>query len=362
LESHQRVQFRLASRHHGALNLSILSPFPIKPSLLTESRQRGKEVETRDDRERSEERRGEERVIHIHMAASLVPRIIVLALGAGALGFPDALRLLLDIAGRRSPLTDIAICVFAMAVVTAQALGAMLLARFVRKAPRAGGDAHAAGAPPSPPPRTDRFAQVTLVVSLGVAFLVSACLLVASGAGARGLGLLCLVVADVSRKMGSLVIIAVLATGAAVLPCARPLLRVFLEEGHSQGTATGAGMERFASMTQVSSFTGAAAFLLLAVSGDLYIQRGSLVDVSVGVATVIGTVLLARFTFTRKARNAAGAGGHAAPASAVDTRRVGGKLTRLAPYLAAVSFALLCSLVLTTYAPLKSGPDGAKYP
>jgi len=298
-------------------------------------------------------RRGEERVIHIHMAASLVPRIIVLALGAGALGFPDALRLLLDIAGRRSPLTDIAICVFAMAVVTAQALGAMLLARFVRKA-RAGGDA--------PPPRTDRFAQVTLVVSLGVAFLVSACLLIASGAGARGLGLLCLVVADVARKMKSLVIIAVLATGAAVLPCARPLLRVFLEEGHSQGTATGAGMERFASMTQVSSFTGAAAFLLLAVSGGLYIQRGSLVDVSVGVAAVIGTVLLARFTFTRKARNAAGAGGRAAPASAADTRRVGGKLTRLAPYLAVVSFALLRCLVLTTYAPLKSGPDGAKYP
>jgi len=228
----------------------------------------------------------------------------------------------------------------------------MLLARFVRKAPRAGGDAHAAGAPPSPPPRTDRFAQVTLVVSLGVAFLVSACLLVASGAG--GLGLLHLV-ADVARKSP---VIAALATGAAVLPCARPLLRVFREEGHSQGTATGTGMERFASMTQVASFTGAAAFLLLAVSDDLYIQRGSLV----GVAAVIGTVLLARFTFTRKARNAAGAGGHAAPASAVDTRRVGGKLTRLAPYLAAVSFALLCCLVLTTYAPLESGPDGAKYP
>ncbi|XP_066372783.1 uncharacterized protein [Miscanthus floridulus] len=281
------------------------------------------------------------------MAASLVPRIIVLALGAGALGFPDALRLLLDIAGRRSPLTDIAICVFAMAVVTAQALGAMLLARFVRRAPRA------------PPPRTDHFAQVTLVVSLGVAYLVSACLLVASGAGARGLGLLCLVVADVARKMKSLVIIAALATGAAVLPCARPLLRVFREEGHSQGTATGTGMERFASMTQVASFTGAAAFLLLlAVSGGLYIQRGSLV----GVAAVIGTVLLARFTFTRKARNAAGAGGRAAPASAADTRRVGGKLTRLAPYLAVVSFALLRCLVLTTYAPLESGPDGAKYP
>jgi len=267
-------------------------------------------------------------VIHIHMAASLVPRIIVLALGAGALGFPDALRLLLDIAGRRSPLTDIAICVFAMAVVTAQALGAMLLARFVRKA-RAGGDA--------PPPRTDRFAQVTLVVSLVVAFLVSACLLVASGAG--GLGLLHLV-ADVARKSP---VIAALATGAAVLPGARPLLRVVLEEedhSQSQGAAaasrsTGAG--RFANMTQVAIFTG--------------------------VSAVVGTMLLlARFTFTRKARNAAGAGGRAAPTPAADTRRFG-KLTRLAPYLAVVvAFALLCCLVLTTYAPLESGPDGAKYP
>ncbi|CAD6339943.1 unnamed protein product [Miscanthus lutarioriparius] len=253
------------------------------------------------------------------MAEGLVPRIIVLALGAGTLGFPDALRVLLDIAGRRSPLTDIAICIFAMAVVTAQALGAMLLSRFVRKA-RAGGDA--------PPPRTDRFAQVTLVVSLVVAFLVSACLLVASGAG--GLGLLHLV-ADVARKSP---VIAALATGA------RPLLRVVLEEDHSQShgaaaasRSTGAG--RFGNMTQVASFTG--------------------------VAAVVGTMLLARFT--RKARNAAGAGGRgAAPASAADTRRVDGKLTRLAPYQAVVAFGLLCCLVLTTDAPLESGPDGAKYP
>ncbi|XP_066369385.1 uncharacterized protein [Miscanthus floridulus] len=263
------------------------------------------------------------------MAEGLVPRIIVLALGAGALGFPDALRVLLDVAGR-SPLTDIAICILTMAVVTAQALGAMLLARFLRKA-RAGGDA------PSEPPRTDRFAQVTLVVSLGVAFLVSACLLVASVAG--DLGLLHLV-ADVARK--SPVIVA-LATGAAVLPCAGPLVRVFREEHHSHGAAAAAaassstGTGRFANMTQVAIFTG--------------------------VAAVVGTMLLlARFTFTRKARNAAGVGGRAAPTPAADTRRFG-KLTRLAPYLAVVvTFALLCCLVLTTYAPLESGPDGAKDP
>jgi hypothetical protein len=227
-----------------------------------------------------------------------------------------------------------AICFFAMAVVTAQALGAMLLARFVRKAALAGGDAHAAGAPP----RTDRFAQVTLVVSLGVVFLVFACLVVAPGAG--GLGLLHLV-ADVARKRPVI----------AVLPCARPLLRVYREENHSQATG------RFASKAQVACFTGAAAFLL-AVSGGLYIQRGSLV----GVAAVVGTVLLlARFTFARKARNAAGAGGRAAPASAADSRRFG-ELTRLAPYLAVAFVALICCVVLTTDAPLESEPDGAKDP
>jgi hypothetical protein len=110
-------------------------------------------------------------------------------------------------------------------------------------------------------------------------------------------------------------------------------------------------------MAQVACFTGAAAFLL-AVSGGLYIQRGSLV----GVAAVVGTVLLlARFTFARKARNAAGAGGRAAPASAADSRRFG-ELTRLAPYLAVAFVALICCVVLTTDAPLESEPDGAKDP
>jgi hypothetical protein len=178
---------------------------------------------------------------------------------------------------------------------------------------------------------------VTLVVSLGVAFLVSACLLVASGAG--GIGLLHLV-ADVARKRP---VIAALATGAAVLPCARPLLRVFREEDHSQShdaaaaaaSSRSTGTGRFGNMTQVASFTG--------------------------VAAVVGTMLLA--LFTRKASNAAGAGGRAAPTPAADTRRVGGKLTTLAPYLAVVSFvALICCIVLTTYAPLETGPDGAKDP
>ena len=101
--------------------------------------------------------------------AGLAPRTIVLALGAGALGGPDALRLLLQAAGR-SPFHDILTCVLAMAALTAHVLGTTLLVRFVRKA-RAGGGA----------PATDLFACVTATVSVGAALLVTACLLADSG-------------------------------------------------------------------------------------------------------------------------------------------------------------------------------------
>jgi len=70
--------------------------------------------------------------------AGAVPGIVVLALGAGALGGPDGLRLLLAVAGR-NPVADIAICLFALTAATAQILGAVLLARFVRKAPAGAG-------------------------------------------------------------------------------------------------------------------------------------------------------------------------------------------------------------------------------
>ena len=78
--------------------------------------------------------------------AAAVPGIVVLALGAGALGGPDALRLLLAHAGR-NPAADIGICLFVLAVATAQLLGTVLLARFVRKAP-AGASAGRRGADP----------------------------------------------------------------------------------------------------------------------------------------------------------------------------------------------------------------------
>ncbi|CAD6339927.1 unnamed protein product [Miscanthus lutarioriparius] len=106
--------------------------------------------------------------------AGLVPQAIVLALGAGALGGSDALRLLLQLAGRISPAADLAICVAIISLLTAPLLGTMLLARFVLKA-RAGAGGGAV------PAATDLFAQVTAMVSVGAAFVVTACLLVVPG-------------------------------------------------------------------------------------------------------------------------------------------------------------------------------------
>ncbi|AQK70048.1 uncharacterized protein LOC100275108 [Zea mays] len=144
--------------------------------------------------------------------AGRIPGVIVLALGVGALGFPDAMRL---VAGRpRNPLLDIAACAVAMVVATAYALGTMLLARFVRSG---GGDA----------PPADAFARLTFVVSLAAALLVSACLLFlpapAPGAG----GLPCHTV-DAIAGESDVVVSALVAVGAvaAVVPFARRMLRL----------------------------------------------------------------------------------------------------------------------------------------
>uniref|UniRef100_J3MC50 Uncharacterized protein n=1 Tax=Oryza brachyantha TaxID=4533 RepID=J3MC50_ORYBR len=103
------------------------------------------------------------------------------AIGGGAVGGPEALRLLLTVAGR-SPLLDIGIVLFVVAAVTAPALGTMLLARFFRKPPgarRASGRGAVAA---------DGFAMVTLVISLAVVFTVTACLLVEQFVVAGGFG------------------------------------------------------------------------------------------------------------------------------------------------------------------------------
>uniref|UniRef100_A0A0E0L915 Uncharacterized protein n=1 Tax=Oryza punctata TaxID=4537 RepID=A0A0E0L915_ORYPU len=96
--------------------------------------------------------------------ARILRYAIVMAMGAGALGGPDALRLLLACAGR-SPHVDILIAVFVIAAVTAPALGTMLLARFFRK-PTAGAGAGGGGTGAAV---DDPFAKMTLAVALAVA-------------------------------------------------------------------------------------------------------------------------------------------------------------------------------------------------
>ena len=121
-----------------------------------------------------------------------LPTIIILALGAAALGGPDALRVLLEFTGQ-SPCLDIAICVFVMFVVTAYLLGAVLLVRFVRDARSgdaagAGGGAQGHGAAAAA--ATDCLAQVSLLVSACVGFLVAACLIALPSVTSGGLGTL----------------------------------------------------------------------------------------------------------------------------------------------------------------------------
>uniref|UniRef100_A0A0E0L913 Uncharacterized protein n=1 Tax=Oryza punctata TaxID=4537 RepID=A0A0E0L913_ORYPU len=99
------------------------------------------------------------------MAADLVTAI-VFALAAATLGGPEALRLLLDLAGK-NPAADVAIFVGVICAVTSAVLGAMLLVRFIRVAGSA------------PDRATERFARVTLTVAVAAIFLVAVCLVAA---------------------------------------------------------------------------------------------------------------------------------------------------------------------------------------
>ncbi|KAF8726465.1 hypothetical protein HU200_019651 [Digitaria exilis] len=167
-----------------------------------------------------------------HTGPCSVPAIVVLALGAGALGGFDTFQLLFAYAGRKSPIVDIAICVFVIAVLTAQLLATVLLVRFVRKAP--------------PPPTgardehpTDYVTGTTLLLSLAAALTVTACLvLVPGGAPVR-------VLVDFAPKCFPFVITA--SAGALLLPYAMPplLRRVVANRGPwwdaRGGAAPGAG-------------------------------------------------------------------------------------------------------------------------
>lgn len=103
------------------------------------------------------------------MASDLV-MAIVLSLGCAVAGGPEALRILLGLSGR-SPVADIAICVFLICAATAPVLGTVLLARYFRAAGKADGVGGA------PAPAVDPFARVTVAVALAVALVVAACLI-----------------------------------------------------------------------------------------------------------------------------------------------------------------------------------------
>lgn len=97
-----------------------------------------------------------------------LPLVIAVALGGAAVGGPEALILLLDVAGRY-PAADVIIVFFLSCATTSFVLGTMLLARYMRVA--VANDAAALE------PGTARFAKVTLAVGLAVVIIVAACLL-----------------------------------------------------------------------------------------------------------------------------------------------------------------------------------------
>ena len=283
-------------------------------------------------------------VILIAMAG-LAPTTIVLALGAGALGGPDALRLLLQAAGR-SPLHDILTCVLAMAAVTAHVLGTTLLVRFVRKA-RAGGAGRAAGAP-----GTYLLACVTATVSVGAALLVTACLLAVSG----GLGALRLAFGFAAKNPIATVAVLVTSTAAAAglglggfFPCTMPLVRC----GRRAGAAGGASPAGDRAASQTLSLVGAllvAACLALVVplfAPGAIDERWILLA---GVPVAVAAALLA--PSSRGARNAA----------APDTRR-SGKLTRETALLAVAAIAAASLVVIpSSYAQPRRESGGGEYP
>uniref|UniRef100_A0A0E0A6D6 Uncharacterized protein n=1 Tax=Oryza glumipatula TaxID=40148 RepID=A0A0E0A6D6_9ORYZ len=236
--------------------------------------------------------------------AGVVPMIIVLAMGGGALGGPEALRLLLTFAGR-SPLVDIGIVVFVIAALAAPALGTMLLACFYRT-PRAarGGPIGAA--------RADLLAKMTLAVSLVVALLVSASLLVLPVFQSGN------VVVGPLRHLLALAV-------AAFVARVRGVVHLRRARRNASGAAPDAGRT---AMTTLTVSLAAVCILLgscVAVGGldahhlfTSFALKNPIIHAPTGVATaaVVGTTLLA--LFFRKAQNAAAAAAAAAPLPATE--------------------------------------------
>ncbi|CAL5044000.1 unnamed protein product [Urochloa decumbens] len=244
--------------------------------------------------------------------AGAVPAIIVLALGAGVLGVPEALRLLIELAGRNAAI-DISIIVFLISIFTVQLLGNLQLVRFVRKAPPAGG----AGAPRAP--AVDYFARITLLMSLAAAVPVAACLVLVSG----GPGSVVSPLVDFAAEHCYTTVVAGAAAGAALLYFT-PLLRVVFRQPRNP---RGANPERATATHNAARLIGpplatAAAACALLVAGGLgslspligFAAKNTVVAVVViGGATAAGSLLRTmhpRRAF-REQRNARGAAAHA---------------------------------------------------
>uniref|UniRef100_A0A0E0L912 Uncharacterized protein n=1 Tax=Oryza punctata TaxID=4537 RepID=A0A0E0L912_ORYPU len=231
--------------------------------------------------------------------AGVVPMIIVLAMGGGALGGPEALRLLLTFAGH-SPLVDIGIVVFIIAALTAPALGTMLLACFYRT-PRA-----ARGGPTGAAAAADLLSKMTLAVSLAVALLVSASLLVLP------------LFQSGNVVVGPLRHLLALAVAAFVVGASAARVRGVM---HLRRARNASGAAPDAARTAVTTLTvSLAAVCILLVSCFHFFTpfalKNPLVQAPTGVAiaTVVGTTLLA--LFFRKARNAVAEAEAAAAAAA----------------------------------------------
>ena len=264
------------------------------------------------------------------MAAASLPTIIILALGAAALGGPDALRVLLEFTGQ-SPCLDIAICVFVMFVVTAYLLGAVLLVSFVRDARSgdaagAGGGAQGHGAAAA---ATDCLAQVSLLVSACVGFLVAACLIALPSVTSGGLGTLSFLTYTYFDGKNSCVAVIAAAASATSVRFTRRLLRFVRGRGVGNAGEDGHGPAarasgRFSRTRQTGCFLFIALLLAAvssAASGGLNLDaqrifpvfpcRSSItnvyVPVGVAISTVAGTALVVRFS--RRVRNAAGGDG-----------------------------------------------------
>ncbi|CAL5051659.1 unnamed protein product [Urochloa decumbens] len=284
-----------------------------------------------------------------------VPAIII-ALGAGALGGPDALRLLMELA-RRNPAIDIGIIVFLISMFAVQLLGTLRLARYVRKAPPAEGTGAERGAPRAP--AADYFARITLVLSLAAASLVTACLVLVSGGpislrplvdfaaeycfpvviAAAAAARVALYAAHLlgafrlqrdarggadhaeratTTRHGGRFIGARLAAAAgagAALPCIAPLLRAFREQRNARGSAERAATTRHAARSICLPLAAAVCALVVgAPSGargslDALCHSPGFTNMAVAVAVAVGAALLLVVRFYSRARNAAAAAG-----------------------------------------------------